>query len=237
MTDLPNDNRFADLTKVANTLGGAAAKGADALPQLATAITNAAYQGVIGEEKEHTLNGEQVDAAAAIYATYKKASGKKQFADYSGGGDTANISKLRAFVKLGLHPHCDGPALLTKVSPAIDTVKKAGAKVLSPYPAMIQVARAAVKLDREMTDDEVLDAVQPAEKEDPTLDDYLKGVEKKLEKLIAGEAPGGLKCQDDRVITAYEKIKDMRTFVAHGAEMAEFLAKAEALGFDLTQRA
>lgn len=230
-----NDTRFADLTKRVTQLGKDSADGKDALPRLAMSVVTAAADGVLDMEPKHPSKGDptvKLDDAAVIYAAYKTGEGKKQYSDYSANGDKANISKLRQIVKLGASKF-DGPATLVRAIELRDVVAAEGGKVLAVYPAMLQVAREQDKLDTPITDDEIKEAVTKKASEAPELVDYVKGVAKKIEKLIAGEAPGALQCQDEQVVAAFEKLTEWLAMVEKRDAMNKFMAEAAAMGFDL----
>lgn len=233
-----NDTRFSDLTKVVTRLGKDAAEGADALPKLAFAVVTAAYDGVIDTEKKHDSPadgaGMKVDDAAVIYATYMNAEGKKSYSDYKSTGIKANASKLRQLVGLGLNTKCEGPKVLARAAEIRDRMAKSNTKVLSAYPAFVNVARAQNDLDHEITDDEIMTAVAKPPAEDKGLVDYVTRAKKQIEKIITGENPDNVQSQDERLISAFEKLNEFLSMCERRAKLQAMIDQAAELGLNLT---
>lgn len=162
------DNSATRLDKILGkmgVLGKAEAVGAGSRRDAGLALTEAAYAGDIDE-----------DDAEACYDVYQtelgKVAAKKHLA---GAGDnvksrTAQISKFRAFIKIGMMPEpVDGREVLARAVAIAEQVTASGNKVLSPFEALRTVCVAQVaQPDAPLTDEQISAAVsknEPAEKD------------------------------------------------------------------------
>lgn len=208
---LKNDTRLDDAMKQVKKLGEEAASGKDSLPKLAVLLTRLANDGVIDLEKKYSVdngNGGKrtYDDAEAIFTRYAEAENKKAIHERSNGGLKANISKARQFVELGMMTAADGPKAIERAFDIRNKMLTDGDKVKSAYAAYVDVARAQKALDRDITDDELREAIRKREAASPEALKVLKGVMKKLEDLIAGEK--GAKDNDSKVEDAFNAIRD-----------------------------
>ncbi len=230
-----NDTRqiqdLDDLNKAVRALGRDAAMGKDALPKLAVTVVRAAADEIVTAAD----NGKD-DDAYKLYSEYAESEGKKAVHEHTANGLKANVSKVRALIKMGEMTTCDPVDVLNRAIIIREEQRTNGADVKSAYPAYIDVARSQLKLDRSMTDEELAQAVLKKAAEEPTVEKELQGIAKRLDKLITGDNKHGLMDQDERTIAAYEALTKRIAAFTVEREMAEFLAKAEELGMDVTSQ-
>ena len=162
------DNSEGRLDKILGKmalLGKAEAVGAGSRRDAGIALTEAAYNGDIDEGDAETL-----------YDKYQSELGKlAEKKHLSGIGDnaksrTAQISKFRTFIKLGMLPDpIDGREILARATAIAKEVTTAGNKVLSPFEALRTVSVAQIaQPDAALTDEQIAAAVsknEPAEKD------------------------------------------------------------------------
>ena len=162
------DNSEGRLDKIKakmGLLGKAEAVGAGSRRDAGLALTEAAYAGDIDEDDAETCYD-------AYQTEYGKLAAKKHLA---GAGDntksrTAQISKFRAFIKVGMLPEpVDGREILARAVAIAEQVTAGGNKVLSPFEALRTVCVAQVaQPDAPLTDEQISAAVsknEPAEKD------------------------------------------------------------------------
>ena len=162
------DNSEGRLDKIKakmGLLGKAEAVGAGSRRDAGLALTEAAYAGDIDEDDAETCYD-------AYQTEYGKLAAKKHLA---GAGDntksrTAQISKFRAFIKVGMLPEpVDGREILARAVAIAEQVTAGGNKVLSPFEALRTVCVAQVaQPDAPLTDEQISAAAsknEPAEKD------------------------------------------------------------------------
>ena len=152
-------------------LGRAEATGMGSRRDAAIALTIGAFEGVLAEGD-----------AEVCYDTYVTAMGKVASKKHIATSDasnsrTAQISKFRTFIKLGMLPEpIDGPDIMTRAIDACEQVVASEGKVLSPFEALRTVAATQLKTpDVALTDEQITAAVSKA---DPKAKDD-------IEKLVA----------------------------------------------------
>lgn len=162
------DNSVHRLDKIKakmGLLGKAEAVGSGSRRDAGLALTEAAYVGDIDE-----------DDAEVCYDAYQTEFGKLAAKKHlAGAGDnvksrTAQISKFRAFIKIGMLPEpVDGREVLARAVAIAEQVTIAGNKVLSPFEALRTVCVAQVaQPDQPLSDEQLQAAVsknEPAEKD------------------------------------------------------------------------
>lgn len=231
-----NDTRFDEFMSNVRQFGRDAADGKDALPKLAIAVVRAAADGVI----DLTKGADGRDAAATIYEEYCKSESKKAIHEHSAGGTKANASKLRQLVTFGCNPKFDGVDVLNK---AIVIRQKYNAdadlrKELKPtYASFVDLAREQNALDDAMDDSEIEAVMRKNPPKDTTLEQELKAIHKKVEKLISGDNKAGVKDQSSELIQAEELLRTRLAALLEKNARDELLAKAAALGIQLAEAA
>lgn len=196
---------YNELLKEARKLGGEKAVGDDSMAKLFIRLVRAANEGVIDQVKDKHGNG--IDDARAIYTEFSAMRSKKAIHERTDGGFKAQVSKLRAAVKLGEMTTCDPPDVIDRAQRLLSAAVKAGDKVKAAYAAYIDVARAQIASDQDLSDGEITSCIRKKDAEEPSLEKYLAGEVKKMEKVITGEA--GFKCQDQRLLDAFDKVKEL----------------------------
>lgn len=165
-TATAGDNSEGRLDKILGKmalLGKAEAIGAGSRRDAGIALTEAAYAGDIDE-----------DDAEACYDKYQLEAAKlSQKKHLTGATDnpksrTAQISKFRAFIKLGAMPDpVDGREVLARAVAIAEQLSSAGTKVLSDFEALRTVCVAQVaKPTAPLTDEELAAAVSKKESEE-----------------------------------------------------------------------
>lgn len=200
-----NDTRFDDFMSDVRQFGRNAAEGKDALPMLAARVVAAANDGVIDLDKDK--HGDGVDDAAFLYAEYSKSEAKKSVHEMTDGGKKANVSKLRQIIKFGGMTTCDPVDVFNRTVIKRKKMVAADQKVKPAYASYVDVARAQLDLDRDMSDDEIAATITRKGPEPKDLEKILRPIEKALEGVISGENKHGVKDQSPEVITAFEQIR------------------------------
>ena len=132
-----------ELDKRATKYGEDAARGRDALPNLALDMLEMAAQNVVNEDKDQDGN----DDAKRYYGLYIKGDSRKSVHDHTPQGKAANESKLRQIIRLGQNPKFDGVAVLHAAMATRKDALKKEQKVLPVYKAQVEIARNANKQD------------------------------------------------------------------------------------------
>jgi hypothetical protein len=195
---------FGQCTKA----GLGAAAGQDALPVLAYAVVQAASNGLIGLKDKHVKGqpkSSEPDDAQKAFAAYSKGYAKQA---HVGASLKAQESKLRQMIKFGCGTAYDPIEVLDNAIKIHKEMSKAEIPVKPAYAAYVDVARTQTDNDhcgQALTDDELREIMTKPEGEENTVEKVLKAVEKKLEKLIAGDT-AGVRDQSDEVIKAHEYI-------------------------------
>lgn len=220
---------FDDLVKETRKLGAEKAEGDDSLAKLFIRCVRAATEGIIDLKKDKHGNG--VDDARFLFTTYANTVAKKAVHERSANGFKANVSKLRQAVTVGVLTTCDPIDLFNRAPGLLQGMQKAEEKVKSAYAAYVDVARAQISAAKDgngdLSDDEIKDAMRKKEAEEPTLEKFLAAEVKRMEKAIAGD--NGFKCQDQRLITAYEHVRDLHADVVKGNEVSKAQTELAAL--------
>jgi hypothetical protein len=231
-TAAAGDNSEGRLDKIKakmGLLGKAEAVGAGSRRDAGIALTEAAYAGDIDEDDAETLyDAYQID--------YGRLAAKKHLA---GAGDnaksrTAQISKFRAFIKLGMLPEpVDGRVILARAVSIAEQVTAGGNKVLSPFEALRTVCVAQVAQPGEaLTDEQIMAAVSKPEPADKDEMAKLVAAYKAAHKLNTDLAlPGtgaAVQAYADAIVELGGEVPAM---TKEEKEMAAFMAKAATLGF------
>lgn len=179
---------IAQYNKDVAAFGKAYGSGANSLPALALHTMEAAR--ILPEV--NTAQAEQ------IFARFSEASAKSANIEYKRGGSfKVQVSKFRQFLEASKHPNVDAYSMMNR---AVDIIKDLAASDESPlqgsaYENMVKVARKQKEQDqRELTDEEIKDAVVIEEKREKTplekLGDLLKAAQKAHDYAPNAAKPG-----------------------------------------------
>jgi hypothetical protein len=191
-----NDTRYEDLLHKARELGVMAGKGKDTLVQFGILMVNAAYDGAIDLSKDK--HGSGVDDAAHAYGEYSRAMATGTIFDHRSPSGKVQAAKLRSCIRLGSWTR-GGPGepiqTMNKLLAIRDKLRKDPVQCKGlddAYNTLLRYARYQVKQNGAIDDEQLLRVfcLKP-EAQKATLEEYLKGVSKKLEDLRAGRAAGG----------------------------------------------
>lgn len=220
---------FDDLVKETRKLGTEKAEGDDSLAKLFLRVVRASAEGIIDLTKNK--HGDGVDDARFLFSTFANSVAKKSVHERTQNGMKANVSKLRQAVVVGSLTTCDPIDLYNRVPTLLRGLQNADEKVQPAFAAYVSVARAQINAakngDGDLSDDEIKSAMRKAEAEEPTLEKFLASEVKRMEKAISGE--NGFKCQDPRLINAFEQVRDLHADVVKGNEVSKAQTELAAL--------
>jgi hypothetical protein len=219
---------FRSVVKLGETEG----TGRDALIKVGFASQEAAANGLISLDKDpHTKQ----DDAQLISEKFVEGSGRA--GQYStSGSKKVQASKLRAFIKLGLHGPSDGG--LDTSARFVKLHKEAVTQKSNVYPAFeaaVAMARVQCKTDRALTDDEIVESIQKQSKADKDAVEVAESIRKMLEKLISGERPDGVQTQHQKVLDAESALADYVKEMTVSNQQAQVMEMAAALGMTFVQ--
>jgi hypothetical protein len=209
---LTNDTRRADFDKFVAEAGRNKAKGDDSFCAVFARTVKASQEGVLSLEKDK----EKRDDAQKIWETFAKGQAKRSFADptkKSENSDKVQVSKMRTGIKMG-QLHAKGIDSFAVIERAAETHKQraaGGMQVKGAYSALIDVARAQLDSDTELTDEQIVAAITPKEGAEKDLLTEGKAIERRLERVITGEAGFPFAGDEDlkaAFIEAHELIRD-----------------------------
>lgn len=142
-------DKLQDLFDQLDEFAEAEAAGLGSRCNAAVALTSAAYEGVISESDAEAL----YDAYATKLA--KSAAKRHLVVESNIRSRTAQVSKFRAFIRLGMLPDpVDGREILERARAIAEQVAASGTKILSPFEALRTVAVAQNKEPGEVLTDE-----------------------------------------------------------------------------------
>jgi hypothetical protein len=224
-----SEGRLDKIKAKMGLLGKAEAVGAGSRRDAGLALTEAAYAGDIDEDDAETCYD-------AYQVEYGKLAAKKHLA---GAGDnaksrTAQISKFRAFIKVGMLPEpVDGREILARAVAIAEQVTAGGNKVLSPFEALRTVCVAQVaQPDAPLTDEQISAAVskpEPADKDEMAkLVAAYKAAHKLAETIALPGTQAAVQAYADAIVELGGEVPAM---TKEEKEMAAFMAKAATLGF------
>jgi hypothetical protein len=216
-----NDFRFDDAIKFVRSLGEQAAQGVDSLPKFGCYVVKCANEGIFDLTKNK--HGEGVDDARKIYEAYLEEMSSKAVHDHSAAGKKANSSKVRKLIEFGCGTRYDPVEVLDRTMQQHQEAQANKVKVKAPYAAYVDVARAQIASDSELTDDQIMEAIRKPEGDDKELIDEINAIVKKLGTLIEGK--NGLKCQEQPVIDAHDMLREFAGTLALKKKADEQLAK------------
>lgn len=222
------DNSEGRLDKILgkmSLLGKAEALGKGSRRDAGIALTEAAYAGDIDE-----------DDAEACYDKYQLEAAKlSQKKHLTGGTDnpksrTAQISKFRAFIKIGAMPDpVDGREVLARAVAIAEQLSSAGTKVLSDFEALRTVCVAQVaKPSAPLTDEEIAASVSKPEAGDKDLLAKLVAAYKTAYKINTEAQMQETQDIVDSIATAIRAIDEDAVPAMTKEEKAEMAFMAEA---------
>lgn len=203
-----------------NTFGRQSGTGASALPRLGLRVLRAAADGLISTEKP---KGGGKSDAVLIYEAY--AAQDSKHSEHTEGGKKANAAKLNAIIGMGVMTTIDPVAVGDRMCRLHEQMVEAELKPKPFFAGLVDVARAQQDSDTELTDDAIKAALTKTVK-DKTLEKEWEAIQKKVDGLIAGENPAGLKDQSERALKIGELINEhVKNYKADGADdsMVQFL--------------
>jgi hypothetical protein len=208
-------------------LGKAEAVGAGSRRDAGLALTSDAYDGIIAEGD-----------AEVCYDSYQGELGKMAAKKHLTIGDnvksrTAQISKFRAFIKIGMLPDVDGREVLARAVAIAEQVAAGGVKVHSPFEALRTVCVAQCNKPTEaLTDDEISAAVSKSETAEKDEMAKLVSAYKAAHKLNSDLALPGTEAAVGAYADAIRELGgDVPPMTKEEKETAAFMAKAATLGF------
>jgi hypothetical protein len=170
-----SESRLDTLMKEVAKLGRESGLGKDARMKLAMRVSQAAFDGTIGE-----------DDVPAIYETYVKAESSKAIHEHTANGKTAQLSKFRQVVRASMMPSTDMPASLQAIVDKRDELRAAEVKLKPAFETAVLAARwqIAHTESQGVLPGEVIDElVRKPEAEDKELLERLQAEYKKLYDL------------------------------------------------------
>ena len=182
-------------------LGEQSGKGSAALPRLGLRVIRAAADGLISTDKPKVGKSD----AVLIYERY--ASNDSKHAEHTSGGMKANAAKLNALIGLGCMTTCDGVEVANR---AVAVREDMEAKELKPKPlfaGLVDVARAQLECDTPLTD-EAIQAALSKKETDKSVEKEWAAIAKKIEGLVTGENPAGLRDASDGALAISKLVDD-----------------------------
>lgn len=237
MTHGQNDMRRNDALTETRDIARTHAMGGRALSILYGKLIHWAAEGVISSASRGT-KGAKTSDAKEFYDEYAAAYVKKSAAGQDADSIKVQVSKMNSLIKLGEMTTIGDPkAQLDRFAQEYKRQAELDNKAVRPETAaMLAWAKAQLdNSDQPLSDEAIAECCAKATKEDPTPEEYIEAVRKRIEKVISGEA--GFKINDDRVIAAHESLRSFVTTLVVQREQAELLAKAAELGLVVVQEA
>lgn len=199
---LSKEQMLKDFNRDVASYGKDSGKGAAALPRLGLRVVRAAYDGLISNEKPK--DGSKSDATR-IYEAY--AANDSKHAEHTKGGMKANAAKLNALIGLGCMTTVDGVDVASRAVAIREKLEGADAKPKALFAGLVDVARAQLAQDTALTDAQIEAAFGKVEKEKTVAGEW-EAIRKKVEGLVTGEGPQGLRDDSDRAMAIYSQIDE-----------------------------
>ena len=208
-------------------LGKAEAVGAGSRRDAGLALTADAFDGIIAESD-----------AEVCYDAYQGELGEVAAKKHLTIGDnvksrTAQISKFRAFIKIGMLPDIDGREVLARAVSIAEQVAAGGTKVHSPFEALRTVCVAQCAQPAEaLTDEQISAAVSKNEAAEKDELAKLVAAYKSAHKLNADLALPGTEAAMNAYADAIRELDgEVPPMTKAEKDMAAFMVKADSLGF------
>jgi hypothetical protein len=182
-----NESPFGTFVKNVRKCGREAALGRDSLPNLVGYIAEAVNSNALDpNEKFKGPDNKEINAAAFIFNVYTQEEGKKSVHERSKLSQRAQVSKLNKVIAASAKPNVNFRGTLAKAlemrKSMYDRLDKSTIK--SAFDHYVSLSRAQLKKDADLTDAEIEKEGMRGEAEAPTVHKELKGVYKKLKKLL-----------------------------------------------------
>jgi len=194
---LPNEGPHSTFVRQVKKLGRDAALGRDSLPALVAAIAEAVETNALDpappKDGRYQVNGKPVSPAVYVFDIYMKEDGRKAVHDRSKKSNTAQASKIKQIIDACAKPNVNFREALVRAADARKGLFQQEAKLKPAFDSYLDMARAQIKKDSSLTDEEV-EFFQ--HKKDVTRESNIsKELEKAwrvLEKLLTGEGKSGV---------------------------------------------
>lgn len=189
---MTNGTTFADLLQTASDLGAEAGKGKDTQIKFLLKAVEGGYHGAC--DLSANKHGTDVDDATKLSEAYVKAQQGAVVFDAKAPNQRKLISTVRTGIKLGGWPKGGNGEPLATVNNLITTRQNlrkipAEAKKLDDAAnTLMKYARAQLKRDTLIGDDELKEFCYKKAPNLPTAEDIIESMEKQLSKLIDGSA-------------------------------------------------
>lgn len=192
VTPMPNKISYADLEKVAQDLGADAGKGKDTQIKFLLKMVEGGYHGAL--DMVGNKHGTDIDDATKLAEVYVKAQQGAVIFDAKAPNQRKLISCLRTGIKLGGWPKGGNGEPLATVNNLMSMRQQlrrnpAEAKKLDDAAnTLLKYARAQLKRDTLIDDDELKTFCYKPGKDFATAEEIVEKMAKQLDKLISGEA-------------------------------------------------
>lgn len=228
---LPNILQRDKIDARVEELGALTASGQDALPTLAMEVAQWAQEGSINPTAPKKDDKDQTDDIRDIFQRYAtSANATKVFADRSkeSNSNTAQVSKLRTFAKLGARSDINGPDFLARVKDFRNEEAKIGNAVKPAYEAM-RTAAVAVSDKNDLTEDEMRTAVCAKRKSEVTALSIYSSLNDKLKVLIEEKLD-----TSDAAKAIHQQVKAQIKHLTDAAKFTAWQKAGEEFGFSVT---
>ena len=212
------EEMLKEMWKDFTAYGKASGAGAAALPRLGLRVVRAAADGLISNEKPK--DGSKSDAVR-IYEKYAEQDSKHS--EHSKGGMKANAAKLNALIGLGCMTTVDGVEIADRTVKLREKMEAEEAKPKALFAGLVDVARAQAEEDQPLTDDAIMAALGKTVK-DKTVAEEWTAIYKKIEKLVSGENPQGIRDDSDKAQAIASQVSEHINNFAQSAEIEDQVA-------------
>jgi hypothetical protein len=187
MTNIPNAITEDEMFRVIDELGAAKGAGEDSLASLAIAVAKWAKQGTIKRvdaPKKNATGEAAIDYMLRVFERFNTARGNRAFDKRSAGSLSAQVSKLRAFGKLGTRVDMNGELWLTNVRNLRNEIPEKDAK--GAYAAQYDATmRLKARKPEEMDEAELIEVISKSPAAPDTPVKVYESLVKKFEKVLS----------------------------------------------------
>ena len=216
---MANQPTFDDLLQKATELGDQAGKGADTQVKFLLAAVEGGYHGSVDLAKnKHSI---EIDDARKLAEAYYKARTGAVIFDAKADNQQKLMSTVRTAIRLGAWPKGGNGEPLATVNNLMTIrqgLKKnpATAKKLDDAAnTLMKYARAQLKRDTLMDDNELRDLCFRKTPDPATAEEIIERMSKQLDKLIDGSAAGGnAQCSSPRIMNARQELRKELSAIA-----------------------
>lgn len=202
----PNVITHQEVMDMASKLGAEAALGKDTQIKSLLKCLEGGYHNVLDLKKNK--HGTDCDDATKYAEAYFKGKNANAIFDAKADNQQKLASTIRTSIKLGATPKFGNGEPIATVNNLMTMFQKAKSgpdrkRLDDAANVFLKYARAQLKQDTLLTDDQCRELLFRPIKEEATVEAILEAAKKKLEKLIDGSAGGGsLQCKSPNVINA-----------------------------------